>query len=125
MTDRRPYLVAALRLYLDSPGAPAKASRADWALAATLHQRDIPLDALAHAIRLATLRRARPGEPLEPVRSLAYYRHVLDLLTPEELDPGYVDYVHYRYRAHLAALQRQPPTAALSDRQIHALSGRR
>ena len=125
MTHRRDYLAAALRLYLDSPGAPEKASRADWAVAATLHQRAIPLEALVHAIRLATLRRARPGESPEPVRSLAYYRRVLDDLTPEELDPGYIDYVEHRYRALPASLEGKALNTALSDRHIPALLGRR
>jgi hypothetical protein len=125
MTHRPAYLAAALRLYLDSPGAPKEASRADWAVAQSLHQRATPLEALAHAIRLATLRRARLGEPLEPVRSLAYYRRVLDLLTPAELGPGYVDYVHHGYRALLASLKCKALNTALSDRQNPALSGRR
>jgi hypothetical protein len=99
MTDRRTYLAAAIRLYLQMPGAPRRASRSDWAVAATLYARGLPLETLAHVVRLATLRRARPTSSLEPVHSLAYYRTVLDHLTPDALDPGYVDYVTRKYNA--------------------------
>lgn len=125
MTDRRAYLGAVLRLYLDAPGAPRNASRNDWAVAATLYARAVPLATLAHAVRLATLRRARPGESLEPVRSLAYYRRVLDHLTPDELQPDYVGYVQRRYQELLGSLQHQPPETAFSGRQPAALLGRR
>ena len=131
MSDRSAYLAAAIRLYLDLPGSPPRASRADFAVAATLYARAIPLDTLAHAMRLATLRRhLRPPDfPLEPVHSLAYYRRVLDLLTPDALDPGYVDYVAGKYRqlfgATATSSRRPTHQTALPDRQIPALSDRR
>jgi len=125
MNGRGDYLAAAIRLYLALPGAPRRASRADWAVAATLHDRGVCLDTLAHALRLATLRRLRPGDPLEPVRSLAYYRRVLDQLTPDDLDPGYVDYVARRYQQLLASPAQPRAQSALPDRQNPALSGRR
>lgn len=106
MSDRPAYLAAAIRLYLALPGSPRRARRADWAVAATLYQQAVPLDTLAHAMRLATLRRfLRPPEepPLEPVASLAYYRRVLQTLTPEALDPGYIDYTRLNYQKLLAA----------------------
>ncbi len=102
MTDRRAYLAAVIRLYLELPGAPRRASRSDWAIAATFYNRGVPLETLAHVFRLATVRRARPLTPLEPVHSLAYYRQVLDRLTPDALDPAYVDYVARRYDALFA-----------------------
>jgi hypothetical protein len=125
MSERNAYLAAAIRLYLDLPGAPPRASRTDWAVAATLHDRGVSLHTLAHALRLATLRRLRPGEPREPVRSLAYYRRVFERLTPDDLDPGYVDYVARRYRDLLTSPAQPLEQSALSDRQNRALSGRR
>lgn len=125
MSDRTDYLAAAIRLYLDLPGAPPHASRADWAVAATLHDRGVSLYTLIHTMRLATLRRLRPGDPLEPVRSLAYYRRVLHQLTPDDLDPGYVDYVERRYQQLLASHRETRSQHALSHRQNRALSGRR
>ena len=97
MTDRRSYLAATIRLYLELPGTPRRASRADWAVATTLYNQGVPPETIAHVFRLATLRRARPGAPLEPVHSLAYYRRVLEQLTPEAFHPGYVDYVARKY----------------------------
>lgn len=118
--SRRHYLAALIRLYLAQPGAPSRASRQDWALAQTLYARGIDLADLTHAVRLATLRRflGAGHRPPPPVRSLAYYRHVLDQLGPDELDPGYVDYIARRY-ADLTA------HGARSDRQNRALSDRR
>jgi hypothetical protein len=95
---RRLYLREVLRLYLQAPDTPDRAARADWAVAADLYQRKVPLETLAHAIRLASLRRlGNLGTPL-PITSLAYFRSVLENLSPDELDPGYVDYVRYRYQ---------------------------
>jgi len=126
MTDRRrSYLAAAIRLYLDSPGAPRRASRSDWAVATTLYNRGIPLGVLAHVVRLATLRRHRPGTALEPVHSLAYYRRVLDQLTPEALEPGYIDYVARSYEALFENNTQPTSHRALSQRQNPAVSDRR
>ena len=131
MIDRAGYLAAVIQLYLDLPGAPRRASRNDWAVAATLHARGVSLDTLAHAMRLATLRRTLrdPDDPpLEPVASLAYYRRVLDSLTPEALDPGYVAYIQHKYQELLAVLAGSPypqHLAAFLHRQIPAVSGRR
>jgi hypothetical protein len=105
--NRQLYLRAILDLYLAQPDTPAKAQRADWAIAASFYQRGLPLEIVAHAIRLATLRRLeRDGDPLEPIHSLAYYRRVLDSLTPEALDPGYIAYVALRQARSLAELKR-------------------
>lgn len=96
--SRRHYLREALRLYLQAPDTPDRPSRADWAIAADLHRREVPLETLAHAIRLASLRRRLRdfGTP-QPITSLAYFRTVLKQLSPDELDPGYVEYVRHRY----------------------------
>jgi len=128
MTDRRAYLVAAIRLYLELPGAPRRASRSDWAVAATLYNRGVSLETLAHVFRLATLRRARPTSPLEPAHSLAYYRTVLEQLTPDALDPGYVDCVASKYDAlfrEVTQTNSPRPKRAVSDPQNHAVSERR
>lgn len=123
---RRGYLHQALRLYLEAPDTPERATRADWAVASDLYARGVPLPTLAHAIRLASLRRRlRHGPPLAPITTLAYFRRVMDQLTPEELDPGYLDYVHRRYRELLAATTAHRQDPALSHRQNPALSGRR
>jgi hypothetical protein len=76
MNRRQLYLRAIVDLYLAQPDTPTKAKRSDWGIAATLYQRRLPLEVIAHAIRLVTVRRIeRDGDdPLEPIHSLAYYR---------------------------------------------------
>jgi hypothetical protein len=115
--NRRLYLAAVIRLYLHQPGAPPRASRNDWAAAQNLYDRGVDLQALSHAVRLATLRRLTAHHCVT-VRCLAYYRHVLDQLDPDELEPAYVDYVARRYAALMSPCPR-------SDRQNRALPDRR
>ncbi len=96
---REQYLAEILRLYSEAPDTPSRPSRRDWAIAGRLYRQGVRLDRLAHAIRLATLRR-RLGQQAQPeaIHSLAYYHVVLRRLCDDELDPGYVDYVKQRYR---------------------------
>ncbi|MCH7665251.1 MAG: hypothetical protein IH936_04895 [Acidobacteria bacterium] len=107
------YLAAALRLYLEAPDTPSRPSRRDRALAHDLCRQGVPLDHLAHAIRIATLRRRLGHRPQpEPIHSLAYYRTVLERLTAEDLDPGYIDYVQQKYRRLRPNQQSNTQTAA-------------
>jgi hypothetical protein len=103
---RSQYVAAALRLYFDAPGTPARAHRADRRVAADLYRQGVPLDHLAHAIRLATLRTHRNPDHAahHRVYSLAYYRAVLDGLADHELDPGYLAYVRHAYHQLLRTL---------------------
>jgi hypothetical protein len=117
--SRRQYLAAVIRLFLAQPGAPDRVSRDDWAVAQSLYARSVDLEHFSHAVRLATLRRLTcTDQSRPPVRSLAYYRQVLDQLSPEELETGYVDYIATRYHLATAANAR-------SDRQNRALPDRR
>ena len=100
---RTDYLAEVIRLYLLAPQTPRKARRCDWAIAGTLYRLGIPLQTVAHAIRLAALRRhLRDPElgSLEPIHSLAYYRTVIDQMDSLALDPGYVEYVAWKYDAY-------------------------
>lgn len=125
--NRRQYQDEVIRLYLRLPDTPNAASRADRRVAAYLFDQEIPLERLAHAMRLATLRRhlrADDAPPHPPVRSLAYYQHVLHYLADDELDCGYQTYVAYRYKQLFPqALLRSEETRP--DSQIAALSDRR
>jgi hypothetical protein len=99
------YQDALLRLYCEQPDTPRAPSRADWAIAADLYRQGIPFASIAHAIRVATLRRLKrepDAEPLRPILSLAYYRRVLACLTPDDFDQGYVGYVE---QIHAQALE--------------------
>ena len=127
---RSSYLREVIRLYLQAPDTPRRAARSDWAVAADLYARNVPLTAIAQAIRIASLRRRlREGSLLPPIGSLAYFRRVLEQLAPDELDPDYAAYVNYGYQQLLdgshphARFDRH--NSALPDRQNPALSGRR
>jgi hypothetical protein len=116
--DRRLYLRTVIACYLDQPDTPAAARRADWAIAASFYQRGIALDLVLHTIRLATLRRQlRTGDgeagPLEPVRSLAYYRSALATLPADAFDPGYIAYVARQHADLVAELQKRGLTAKI------------
>lgn len=123
---RDAYRVALLALYLEQPDTSRRISKHDRAVADELHHRGVALDTMAHVMRLARLRRvATAGLP--PIRSLAYYRTVLDGLEPAAFDPIFVDYVAARCTAESpgqrpAAASAMPPNF---DRQIPALSRRR
>ena len=95
---RKHYLAELLRLYVEAPDTPSRPSRRDWAIAAELYRRGVHLDHLAHAIRLATLRRRLGQQPQrQAIHSLAYYRTVLHRLTDDELYTAYLGYVQRRY----------------------------
>ncbi len=100
--NRSDYIAAIINAYLRVPDTPERASRADWAIASNLFSRQIPLETVLHAIRLATLRRRVSGK-LGPISSLAYFRQVATRLTKEELEPFYVAYVSYRSRQPVEA----------------------
>ncbi len=98
---KQTYLAKVIRLYLSAPDTPRKASWRDWAIATDLYQQGVPLKTVAHAVRYATLRRHLRDHdlgPLEPIHSLAYYRRVIELFGPLDLDPGWVECVEWKYR---------------------------
>ena len=94
--SQKDYVQAVLRLYRRLPGTPTRPRQADRQLAAKLHRRDVPLDVVEVALRLATARRnARPADadPLPPVRSLHYFLPVIDELPQRTPPEGYLDYL--------------------------------
>lgn len=60
----------------------------------------ISLDTFKAAVALASLRRkARPqGDlPLEPIRSLAYFKPLASHLKENPPDPGYLEYLRFKF----------------------------
>ena len=115
---RQEYLAKLIRLYLDAPDTPPRPRRPDWAIAAQLYQADVPLEELAHAIRLATLRRRLSTDPLPQIHSLAYYRAVHQALTTDELDPPYIRYIQLRHRSILAKDETKSATTQPESRTL-------
>ncbi len=97
---RNGYIQHVLRFYLNAPDTPDKPRRGDRTLAGQFQEQGVPLDLIEHAIALASLRRAlRPAsaDPLEPIRSLAYLRPLIEQLRQTDADPSYRHYVAERY----------------------------
>lgn len=97
-TSRCAYVAQVVRLYLDDPDTPVVPSTADWDIAADLFNRDIPLETIRLAFKLALIRRRRSSQkPLPPIRSLAYFRAVALNLSAEETEPAYAKYIDQLY----------------------------
>ena len=96
---RSSYVALVVRLYLDDPDTPAVPSSADWEIAADLFDRNVPIDAIRLAFKLALIRRRHrsSNEPLSPIRSLAYFRAVALNLSAEETEPAFVEYIDLLY----------------------------
>ena len=115
---RHEYRAELIRLYLDAPHTPPRPRPRDWAIAGQLYQANVPLEELAHAIRLATLRRHISSESLPPIHSLAYYRTVHRALTNDELDPIYIRYIQLRHRSLLEEDETKSATTQPESRTL-------
>lgn len=100
--SREAYVRTLLALFCGLPQTAARRpSPADRRLAAELFDQGVPLATVETAFLLAIARRStRPaGLPtLPPIRSLAYFRPVLDELRLHPLDPGYLSYLRSHAR---------------------------
>ena len=100
-TEPATYVSAVLALYLDLPGTPFRASFQDQSVARGFHETHIPLRVVEAALLLASLRRLiRPAEtpPLPPIRSLAYFRGVINELSAQAVPDNYCDYLRLKIR---------------------------
>jgi len=98
---RHPDLETVVAIYTGAPDAPAKPSRTDWAVAQHMLDSGISLDTFKATVALASLRRkARPEAELalEQIRSLAYFKPLARHLQENPLDPGYLEYLDFRFR---------------------------
>src|ERR1035441_10929441 len=79
--DQRDYVRRLLEAYRATPGTSGAVHRADRLLAARLHERGVPLEAVENAFVLAATRRmirSAGAVPLGTIRSLAYFSPVID-----------------------------------------------
>ncbi len=96
MEDVDVYAEAALKLYLQLPETPLKASSTDRRTAEALHARGISLATIESALLLASVRRlSRPPDspPLSPIRSLAYFLPVIEEILFNPVPNGYLGYL--------------------------------
>ena len=90
----------AVAIYAGAPDTPDKPTRNDWAVAQHLLDSGISLASFSAAVALASLRRKARSEndlPLEPIHSLAYFKPLARYLQENPPDPGYLEYLHFKF----------------------------
>lgn len=100
-SDPANYVAAVVVAYVDLPDTPLRARAQDLSCARRFYHDGIPLPVVESALLLASLRRlARPIDavPLPQIRSLAYFRPVIDELQNQPLPDGYFDYLRLKLR---------------------------
>lgn len=106
-SPRQQYTQCVLDLYRRTPGTPGIARRADRRLAASLHDRQIPLHVVHTALLLAVARRHRRpynAPPLAPIATLHYFLPIIDELIATPPDPGYLQYLRQSLASQIPAL---------------------
>jgi hypothetical protein len=97
--DQREYVRRLLEAYRATPGTSGAVRHPDRLLAAQLHQRGVPLEAVDNALTLAAARRlARPTDapPLGVIRSLAYFSPVIEEVLRLSVGPEYFRHLRKR-----------------------------
>ena len=97
--EQRDYVRRVLEAYRATPGTCGAVRRPDRLLAAQLHQRGVPIEAVENALVLAASRRlVRPADapPLGVIRSLAYFSPVIEEVLRLQVGPEYFRYLRYR-----------------------------
>ncbi len=96
--EQRDYVRRLLEAYRTTPGTCGAVRRPDRLLAAQLHQRGVPLEAVENALILAAARRlARPADapPLGVIRSLAYFSPIIEEVLHLDVSPEYFRYLRH------------------------------
>lgn len=104
--DQDDYVRRLLDAYRATPGTSGAVRRPDRLLAAHLHQRDVPLEAVENAFVLAALRRMiRPAgaPPLATIRSLAYFLPVIEEVLQLKVSQEYFQYLRHKLQRVLSA----------------------
>ncbi len=105
--EQRDYVHRLLDAYRVTPGTCGVVRRPDRVLAAQLHQRGVPLEAVENAFVLAAARRLiRPAgaAPLGTIRSLAYFSPVIEEVLQLQVAQEY--FQHLRHKLQRAASAR-------------------
>ena len=97
--EPRDYVRRLLDAYRVTPGTCGVVRRPDRVLAAQLHQRGVPLEAVENAFVLAAARRLirPPGSAaLSTIRSLAYFLPVIEEVLSLRVNPDYFRYLRHK-----------------------------
>jgi hypothetical protein len=95
------YVASVVTLYLEMPDTPMRLSASDQWLARHFYQEGVPLETVETALLLGSLRRLiRPTDALflSPIRSLAYFRPVIEELQEQPAPEIYRDYLRLKLR---------------------------
>jgi hypothetical protein len=117
-SDPAAYIAAIVTLYVELPDTPLRASLSDQWLARRFHDNGVPLHVVETALLLGSLRRLiRPADAprLSPIRSLAYFRPVIDELRAHPAPESYLDYLRLKLRQAAAALPANVQNSTFSD----------
>ena len=112
------YVSSVLTFYVDLPDTPLRASDSDQWLARRLYDEGVPLHMVETALMLGSLRRLiRPADApqLSPIRSLAYFRPVIDELRAHPAPEGYLDYLRLKLRQAAATLPANAQKSTFSN----------
>jgi len=91
------YVRAVRDLYVRLPQTSGRFSPSDRQLATDLFRRTVPFDIVRSAMLLAIVNRLyRQGPPLSTIRSLHYFRPVIDQILKQPLPNGYLQYLQYK-----------------------------
>jgi len=96
--DRTRYIAAVLDAYRRTPGTLGHIRPPDRRLARELYDAGVPLATVEAALSLTAARRAVRPEgtpPLPPIRSLHYFKPVIDEILGDPPEPAYLAYVQH------------------------------
>jgi hypothetical protein len=99
MTDRQIYIRTILDLYARMPCSAFPARRSDRALAGSFYDRGIPLDMIEAALLLGLARRLCRDDsalPLPAVRSLHYFKPIIEEVAAKPLPSEYIRYLRLK-----------------------------
>ena len=98
-SGRQEYVRQVLEAYRNTPGTCGHVRRPDRLLAIELYQCGVPLEKIQNALVLAAVRRMiRPADapPLPVVRSLAYFKPVIEEVLEMKVSEEYFLYVRQK-----------------------------
>ncbi|MDM7998284.1 MAG: hypothetical protein QUT30_21655 [Acidobacteriota bacterium] len=106
--NRQEYVRRLIEAYRKTPGTTGRAHRQDRRFAEQLYELQVPLAVVENALLLAAARRLlRPEDAprLDVIRSLHYFKYVIDELLHSTMNEDYFLYL----RRKLEAIHKQPP----------------
>jgi len=112
------YITSVVTLYLEMPDTPLRVSVSDQWLARHFHQDGVPLETVETALLLGSLRRLiRPADAprLSPIRSLAYFRPVIEELCENPAPQNYREYLRLKLRQVANTLAADDRKTTFSD----------